>query len=53
VPKGWGRSGSEAKTLDKFRRLMSRANESDLKLLLFIAQKMSQKKKRSARASSS
>ena len=53
VPKGWGRSGSEAKTFAKFRRLMSQANESDLKLLLFLAQKMSQKKKRSARASSS
>jgi transcriptional regulator with XRE-family HTH domain len=52
VPKSWGRSGSDAKTFDKFRRLMSRANESDLKLLLFMAQKMSRKKKRSARASS-
>src|ERR1700757_3890776 len=30
VPKGWGRSGSEAKTFAKFRRLMSQANESDL-----------------------
>jgi transcriptional regulator with XRE-family HTH domain len=53
VAKGWGRSASEAKTFAKFRRLMSRANESDLKLLLSMAQKMSQKKKRSARASSS
>lgn len=52
VPKGWGRSGSDAKTFDQFRRLMSRTNESDLKLLLFMAQKMSQKKKRGARASS-
>jgi transcriptional regulator with XRE-family HTH domain len=51
--KGWGSSGSDAKTLDKFRRLMSRTNQSNLKLLLFMAQKMSQKKKRSARASSS
>jgi hypothetical protein len=52
VPKGWGRSGSDAKTFAKFRRLMSRTNKSDLKLLLFMAQKMSQKKKRGARASS-
>jgi transcriptional regulator with XRE-family HTH domain len=52
-PKGWGSSGSDAKTLHKFRRLMSRTNEANLKLLLFMAQKMCQKKKRSARASSS
>jgi hypothetical protein len=51
VPKGWGRSASDARTFDKFRRLMSRANKSDLKLLLSMAQKMSQKKKRGSRAS--
>ena len=51
LPKGWGRSAGDAKTFDKFRRLMSRANKSDLKLLLSMAQKMSQKKKRGARAS--
>ncbi|MFZ0522612.1 MAG: helix-turn-helix domain-containing protein [Candidatus Acidiferrales bacterium] len=48
--KGWGNSGHDAKTLDKFRRLLGRADEADLKLLLFMAQKMSQKKKRAARA---
>jgi transcriptional regulator with XRE-family HTH domain len=53
VPKDWGRSRSDAKTVEKFRRLMSRANKSDLKLLLSMAQKMSRKKKRSTRASSS
>lgn len=49
--KGWGNSGHDAKTLDKFRRLISRTDETDLKLLLFIAQKMSQKKKSGARVS--
>lgn len=52
VTKGWGSSGSDAKTLHKFRSLMSRTNETNRKLLLFVAQKMSQKKKRSTRASS-
>ncbi len=51
--KSWGSSGGDAKTFHKFRKLMSRTTESDLRLLLFVAQKMSQKKKRSARASSS
>jgi transcriptional regulator with XRE-family HTH domain len=50
VDKGWGGSGHDAKTLDKFRRLIRRTEESDLKLLLFMAQKMSQKKKRGSRA---
>ena len=50
--KGWGSSGRDAKTLHRFRRLMSRADEADVKLLLFMAHKMSQKKKRGTRASS-
>ncbi|MGA7915937.1 MAG: helix-turn-helix transcriptional regulator [Candidatus Acidiferrales bacterium] len=50
VDKGWGSSGHDAKTLDKFRRLIRRTEESDLKLLVFMAQKMSQKKKRAPRA---
>jgi transcriptional regulator with XRE-family HTH domain len=48
--KGWGSSGQQAKTLDKFRRLIRRTEEADLKLLLFMAQKMSQKKRRASRA---
>ena len=36
----WGDSGNDARTLAKFRRLLSRANETDRKLLLFMAQKM-------------
>jgi transcriptional regulator with XRE-family HTH domain len=41
---GWGSSGWEAKTLRRFRRLMSRTDESDVKLLLFMALKMSRRK---------
>src|SRR5579863_9875997 len=37
---GWGSSGKSARTLNTFRRLLSRTNEKDIKLLLLIAQKM-------------
>jgi transcriptional regulator with XRE-family HTH domain len=40
----WGSSGKEARLLEKFRQLLSRTNESDLKLLLFMAQKMARGK---------
>ena len=36
----WGSSGKEARLLEKFRQLLSRTNESDRKLLFFMAQKM-------------
>ncbi len=36
----WGSSGKSAKTLNTFRRLLSRTNEKDMKLLLLMAQKM-------------
>jgi transcriptional regulator with XRE-family HTH domain len=45
VTMGWGSFGRDAKTLHRFRTLMSRADQSDVKLLLFMAQKMSQRKK--------
>jgi transcriptional regulator with XRE-family HTH domain len=44
VKGGWGSSGRDGRTFDKFRRLFSRANESDQKFLLAVAQKMSQRK---------
>jgi transcriptional regulator with XRE-family HTH domain len=47
---GWGSSGRDAKTLHRFRRLMGRADEGDVKLLLYVAQKMSGRKKRGSRA---
>lgn len=36
----WGSSGKDARSLEKFRRLLSRADESDRSLLLSLAQKM-------------
>jgi transcriptional regulator with XRE-family HTH domain len=36
----WGSSGKDARTLDKFRRLLKRTSETDRKLLLLMAQKM-------------
>jgi transcriptional regulator with XRE-family HTH domain len=36
----WGSKGKDARLLAKFRRLLSRADESDRRLLLFMAQKM-------------
>jgi transcriptional regulator with XRE-family HTH domain len=49
---GWGSSGRDARILSKFRRLLARTDKSDLKLLLFMAQKMSQKRKRAGRGKS-
>ena len=47
----WGSSGKDARVLAKFRRLLSRTAENDLKLLLFTAQQMAGKKiKRRPRA---
>jgi transcriptional regulator with XRE-family HTH domain len=40
----WGSTGKEARLLEKFRQLLSRADENDLKLLLFMAQKMARGK---------
>jgi transcriptional regulator with XRE-family HTH domain len=40
----WGSSGKDARTFAKFRQLLSRADEDDRKLLLFIAQKMVKRK---------
>ena len=36
----WGDSGKDARTLMKFRQLLSRTNEDDRRLLLFMAKKM-------------
>lgn len=37
----WGSSGKDARVLSKFRRLMSRIEEPDRRLLLYMAQKLS------------
>src|SRR5271168_1294561 len=47
---GWGSSGRDASTLGRFRRLLRRTGKADQKLLLFMARKMSQRKKRGTRA---
>jgi transcriptional regulator with XRE-family HTH domain len=44
--KSWPWSRREARALDRFRRLLNRTSEADRKLLLLVAQKMSQRKKR-------
>jgi transcriptional regulator with XRE-family HTH domain len=36
----WGNSGRDRRMLDKFRKVLSRANDEDLNLLLFMAQRM-------------
>ena len=36
----WGSAGKEARFLSRFRRLLSRIDEEDRRLLLFMAQKM-------------
>jgi transcriptional regulator with XRE-family HTH domain len=46
VAPGWGSTGRDARTLDRFRRLLRRTSAGDRKLLLFMAQKMSQQQKR-------
>ena len=45
VAPGWGSTGRDSRTLDKFRRLLRRTSEGDVKLLLSMAQKMSQNKR--------
>ena len=44
----WGSTGKDARLLEKFRQLLSRTKESDLKLLLFMAQKMARGKPHAA-----
>jgi transcriptional regulator with XRE-family HTH domain len=43
--KGWGDSGKDARTLSRFRRLLGRTSVIDQNLLLFMAQKMAQRKR--------
>lgn len=49
---GWGSSGQDARMLSRFRRLLRQTNRADLKLLLFVAQKMSQRKARAGQRKS-
>src|ERR1700691_4670095 len=49
---GWGSSARDARILDKFRRLFSRASESDRKLLLVMAQTMAANRERTRKRKS-
>jgi transcriptional regulator with XRE-family HTH domain len=49
---GWGSSGRDARTLRRLCRLLSRSSKGDQKLLLAVAQKMSQRKTRLGRGQS-
>jgi transcriptional regulator with XRE-family HTH domain len=42
----WGHSGKDARVLNRFRKLMSRMDGRDTKLLLSMAQQMASKRKR-------
>lgn len=39
----WGRTGKEARFLNKLRRVLSKTNEEDRKLVLHMAQKMARR----------
>lgn len=40
----WGSSGKEARLMEQFRKLLSRTNDGDRKLLLFMARKLARGK---------
>jgi len=44
--RGWGSKGKDARTLDRFRRLLQRTSSADQNLLMFMASKMAQKASR-------
>jgi hypothetical protein len=39
----WGSSGKDARYLNKLRRLLSKSDEADRKLVLYMAQKMAKR----------
>jgi transcriptional regulator with XRE-family HTH domain len=43
---GWGNSGKDARVLNRFRRLLSRMDAQDTKLLFLAAQQMASKRKK-------
>src|ERR1700741_4271377 len=47
----WGSSGKDAKMLDQFRRVLGRTGGRDLKILLFMAQKMARSVRAAHRSS--
>jgi transcriptional regulator with XRE-family HTH domain len=49
---GWGSLGKDARTFGRFRRLLRHMEGEDIELLMFMAQKLSRKKKSRAVRSS-
>jgi transcriptional regulator with XRE-family HTH domain len=47
---GWGSTGHDARTLGRFHRLLSRTSAGNQRLLVFMAQKMSQNKENRIRS---
>ena len=45
IGKEWGDTGTDARSLYRFRRFLSQMEEKDRKLLMFMAQKMARSKK--------
>jgi len=45
---GWGSAGKDARFLNKLRRLLSKAEEADRKLIMYMAQKMARPNARRA-----
>lgn len=43
IDDGWGSSGKDAKTLARFRQLLSRTNEHDRRILMATAQEMARR----------
>ena len=43
---GWGSSGKDARILSKFRRLLGRVDDKNMKLLMSMAQKMATRRDR-------
>jgi transcriptional regulator with XRE-family HTH domain len=50
---GWGHLGKDARTFGRFRRLLRQMEGEDIKLLIYMAQKLSHKRKLRANRSSS
>ena len=40
---GWGSTGTDARYLNKLRRLLGKSNENDRKLVLYMTQKMARR----------
>jgi len=46
ISEGWGSTGHDRRTLERLRRLLRRTSPDDMKLLLYMAQKMSHRKRK-------